>query len=177
MKEVVIKALLVDPSNNTPVVLLKDRDSQRAMPIWIGEAEAMAIAFGLQSEEFPRPLTHVLMTRVIEGLKAQVDRVVIKSQDGPTYFASVLLRDIDGEVQEYDARTSDSLALSLRSGCPIFVDDGVFDNSAIESPFADEDEFHEFVEKDLDFDFFRRKLSAERHAETPEEQEPGENEE
>jgi len=156
MREVVIKALLVDPSNNTPVVLLKDRDSRRAMPIWIGEAEAMSIAFGLQSEDFPRPLTHVLMARVIEGLKASVDRVVIKSFEDATYYASVLLRDADGEVLEYDARASDSLALSLRSGCPIFVAEEVFDDSSIESPFADEDEFHEFVDLDLDLDVFRK---------------------
>jgi len=156
MREVVIKALLVDPSNNTPVVLLKDRTSRRAMPVWIGEGEAMAIAFGLQTEEFPRPLTHVLMTRVIEGLKASVDRVIIKSYEDATYYASVLLRDVDGEMLEYDARASDSLALSLRSGCPIFVAEEVFDDSAIESPFADEDEFHEFVESDLDLDVFRK---------------------
>jgi len=164
MREVVIKALLVDPSNNTPVVLLKDRDSRRAMPIWIGEAEAMSIAFGLQSEDFPRPLTHVLMARVIEGLKASVDRVVIKSFEDATYYASVLLRDADGEVLEYDARASDSLALSLRSGCPIFVSEEVFDDSSIESPFADEDEFHEFVDLDLDLDVFR-KLSGGRSSE------------
>ncbi|MBU0595435.1 bifunctional nuclease family protein [Candidatus Bipolaricaulota bacterium] len=156
MREVVIKALLVDPSNNTPVVLLKDRASRRAMPIWIGEPEAMSIAFGLQSEEFPRPLTHVLMARLIEGLKASVDRVIIKSCEDATYYASVLLRDVNGELHEYDARASDSLALSLRSGCPIFVAEDVFDDSAIESPFADEDEFHEFVESDLDLDVFRK---------------------
>ena len=156
MREVLIKALLVDPSNNTPVVLLKDRASRQAMPIWIGEGEATAIAFGLQSEDFPRPLTHVLMTRVIEGLKASVDRVIIKSYEDTTYYASVLLRDANGEVLEYDARASDSLALSLRAGCPIFVAEEVFDGSAIESPFADEEDFHDFVESDLDLDVFRK---------------------
>lgn len=156
MREVVIKALLVDPSNNTPVVLLKDRTSRRAMPIWIGEAEAISIAFGLQSEEFARPLTHVLMTRVIEGLEASVEKVIIKGMEDSTFFASVFLRDPEGGLQEYDARPSDSLALSLRSGCPIFVADDVFDGAAIESPFADEDEFHDFIESEFDLRAFKR---------------------
>jgi len=156
MREVVIKALLVDPSNNTPVVLLKDRTSHKAMPIWIGEAEAISIAFGLQSEEFSRPLTHVLMTRVIEGLDASVEKVVIKSVEDGTYFASIYLRNAGGGIQEYDARPSDSLALSLRSGCPIYISDEVFDGSSIESPFAEEDEFHEFVESNLKLGIFKK---------------------
>jgi len=160
VREVVIKALLVDPSNNTPVVLLKDRTSRRAMPIWIGEAEAISIAFGLQSEEFARPLTHVLMTNVIEGLDASVEKVIIRSMEDSTFFASVFLRNAEGGLQEYDARPSDSLALSLRSGCPIFVTDDVFDDSAIESPFADEDDFHEFVESELDLGVFKRRADG-----------------
>jgi bifunctional DNase/RNase len=76
-----------------------------------------------------------------------------------------LLRDANGEVLEYDARASDSLALSLRSGCPIFVAEEVFDDSAIESPFADEDEFHDFVESDLDLDVFRKLSGGQGRAE------------
>ena len=160
MREVVIKALLVDPSNNSPVVLLKDRESKKAVPIWIGGAEAISIAFGLQSEDFPRPLTHALMKSMIEDLDAQVERVVIKSMDGGTYFASIFVTDGGGKVLEFDARPSDSLALSLRADCPIFVDDDVFESASIESPFAEEDEFGDFVEYDLDLDEFRRRSEA-----------------
>jgi bifunctional DNase/RNase len=156
MREVVIKALLVDPSNNSPVVLLKDRDSRKALPIWIGDSEAISIAFGLQGEEFPRPLTHVLLNRMIEYLHATIERVVIKAVQDGTYFASIYVRDADGDVQEFDARPSDSLALSLRSGCHVFVEDEVFESEAIESPFAEEDEFQEFVEQDLDLGEFRK---------------------
>lgn len=157
MREVVIKALLVDPSNNTPVVLLKDRLSRKALPIWIGDAEAISIAFGLQGEEFPRPLTHVLMKQMIEDLEARVEKVVIRTVQDGTYFASIFLRDIHEDVLEFDARASDSLALSLRSGCPIFISDDVFQTAAIESPFADEDEFQEFVEESLDLKEFRKR--------------------
>ena len=156
MREVVIKALLVDPSNNSPVVLLKDRASRKALPIWIGDSEAICIAFGLQNEDFPRPLTHVLMKQMIENLDAKIDKVIIKSVQDETFFASVYVRDAHGDVMEFDARPSDSLALSLRSGCQIFVEDEVFNSKAIESPFAEEDEFHDFVEDKLDLGEFRK---------------------
>jgi bifunctional DNase/RNase len=157
MREVIIKALLVDPSNNSPVVLLKDRKSQKALPIWIGDAEAISIAFGLQNEDFPRPLTHALMKEMLEDLRASVERVVIKEVKDGTYFASIFVKDAAGGLLEFDARPSDSLALSLRAGCPIFIADSVFDAAAIESPFAEEDEFQEFVEEDLDLREFRRR--------------------
>ena len=154
--EVMIKALLVDPSNNSPVVLLKDRDSRKALPIWIGEAEAISIAFGLQNEDFPRPLTHVLMEKMVEALHGRVQRVVIKAVQDGTYFASVYVEAPDDEVLEFDARPSDSLALSLRSGCPIFISDDVFESESIVSPFAEEDEFHDFVDDDLNLRAFRK---------------------
>jgi bifunctional DNase/RNase len=161
MREVTIKALLVDPSNNSPVVLLKDRESKKALPIWIGDAEAISIAFGLQSEDFPRPLTHALMKAVIEDLNASVERVVIKGMKDGTYFASIYVKDDHGDVLEFDARPSDSLALSLRAGCPIFIDDDVFETASIESPFAEEDEFGDFVEYELDIGEFRRRSLSE----------------
>jgi len=165
MREVVIKALLVDPSNNSPVVLLKDRKSQKALPIWIGDAEAISIAFGLQSEDFPRPLTHALMKDILDHLQATVDRVVIKEMKEGTYFASIYVQPQMGEMLEFDARPSDSLALSLRVGCPIFIDDAVFETASIESPFAEEDEFQEFVEENLDLREFRRRRGAPNEAE------------
>ncbi|MGB2982883.1 MAG: bifunctional nuclease family protein [Candidatus Bipolaricaulia bacterium] len=157
MREVVIKALLVDPSNNSPVVLLRDRASKKALPIWIGDAEAISIAFGLQTEDFPRPLTHALMKAMIDNLNASVERVVIKAMKDGTYFASIYVKDDQGDELEFDARPSDSLALSLRAGCPIFIADEVFETASIESPFAEEDEFGDFIEYGLDLGEFRRR--------------------
>ncbi|HDS29266.1 MAG TPA: bifunctional nuclease family protein [Candidatus Acetothermia bacterium] len=156
MREVVIKALLVDPSSQMPVVLLKDKASQKALPIWIGETEAVSIAIGLQSDEFPRPLTHVLMKQMLEKLNARVEKVVILELQGGTYLASIFVRDMKGEIVEFDARPSDGLALSLRTGCQVFVNDEVFRAESIDSPFAEEDEFHEFVDYNLDLGEFRR---------------------
>lgn len=161
MREVVIKALLVDPSNNSPVVLLKDRESRKALPIWIGDAEAISIAFGLQTEDFPRPLTHALMKAMIEDLHATVERVVIRGVKDGTYFASIFLTDDQGDTLEFDARPSDSLALSLRAGCPIYIDEEVFETASIESPFAEEDEFGDFIEYGLDLGEFRKRSHEE----------------
>ena len=156
MKEAEIKALLVDPFNNAPVILLKDRHSNKAMPIWIGESEAMSIAFSLQRNPFPRPLSHDLMKEIIEDLNGSVEKVVISGLKEGTYYASIYLRDAKGETVEIDARPSDSLALALRMGSPIFIADEVFDASAIESPFAEEDEFQNFVDSKMSLGEFKK---------------------
>jgi len=156
MREAEIKALLVDPFNNAPVILLKDRDSNRAMPIWIGESEAMSIAFSLQNNEFPRPLSHDLMKTIIEDLEGSVQRIVISRVEEGTYYASIFLANSEGHTTEIDARPSDSLALALRTGSPIYIADEVFEASAIESPFAEEDEFQDFVESKMNLGQFKR---------------------
>jgi hypothetical protein len=156
MKEAEIKALLVDPFNNAPVILLKDRHSNKAMPIWIGESEAMSIAFSLQRNPFPRPLSHDLMKEIIEDLNGSVEKVVISGLKEGTYYASIYLHDAKGEMVEIDARPSDSLALALRMGSPIFIADEVFEASAIESPFAEEDEFQNFVDSKMSLGEFKK---------------------
>jgi hypothetical protein len=156
MREAEIKALLVDPSNNAPVILLKDRNSSKAMPIWIGEAEAMSIALGLQNGSFPRPLSHDLMKAIIDDLEGSVEKIVISGLKEGTYYATIFLKSPDGSIAEVDARPSDSLALALRVGSPIYVADEVFEASAIESPFAEEDAFQEFVECGMSLSQFKK---------------------
>ncbi|MBN1859304.1 bifunctional nuclease family protein [Candidatus Bipolaricaulota bacterium] len=161
MREAEIKALLVDPFNNSPVILLKDRNSDRAMPIWIGEAEAVSIAFGMQTGRFPRPLTHDLMKEIIDDLKGNVEKVVISAVKDGTFYATIFLVGPGGEQREIDARPSDSLALALRVGSPIFIADDVFESSSIESPFAEEDAFQDFVEYEMNLSDFRGDANAE----------------
>lgn len=155
MREAEIKALLIDPFNNAPVILLKDRNSSKAMPIWIGEAEAMSIALGLQNGRFPRPLSHDLMKAIIDDLEGSVEKIVITGLKEGTYYATIFLRSSDGKSVEVDARPSDSLALALRIGSPIYIADDVFEASAIESPFAEEDAFQDFVEYKMDLSQFK----------------------
>ncbi len=156
MREAEIKALLIDPFNNAPVILLKDIHSNKAMPIWIGESEAMSIALGLQHSGFPRPLAHDLMKEIIERLGASVEKVVISNLKEGTYYATIFLRRATGEVAEVDARPSDSLALALRTGSPIYIAEEVFTASAIESPFAEEDAFQNFVDHQMDLSQFKK---------------------
>ena len=155
MREAEIKALLIDPFNNAPVILLKDRNSSKAMPIWIGEAEAMSIALGLQNGRFPRPLSHDLMNAIIDDLEGSVEKIVITGLKEGTYYATIFLRSSDGKSVEVDARPSDSLALALRIGSPIYIADDVFEASAIESPFAEEDAFQDFIEYKMDLSQFK----------------------
>ena len=156
MREAEVRALLLDPTTKTPVLLLKDRHSTKAMPIWIGEQEAMSIAIELQGHTFPRPLSHDLMKELLNTLGGNLERAVITSVKDDTYYASLVVRDAAGATRDIDARPSDAVALALRTQAPIFIEEAVFEKSAIESPFVEEEQFEEFVEKDLKLDVIRR---------------------
>lgn len=115
-----IKGLMLDPSSNTPIVILKDVDSQLFLPIWIGVFEANAIALRIEGVEPPRPMTHDLLRSTLEGLGARVEKIVISDLKDSTFFALIhVLRDQGGVA--IDARPSDAIALALRTDAPIFV--------------------------------------------------------
>lgn len=120
--EVKINGLAVDAQAKSHVVILKEKDGERVLPIWIGPAEAQAIARELAGQRFQRPLTHDLIATIVEGLKAKVTRVVIADLKDNTFFAQLLV-DREGEVVVIDARPSDSLAVALRCGADIFVNE------------------------------------------------------
>ena len=122
MIEVVVQHLGLDPTSNSPVVVLREKDGQRFLPIWIGPAEANAIAMKLQDVQAPRPLTHDLLTRVVTGLGGTLRRVFINSVKENTYYAEMVI-DRDDHVFQVDARPSDSIALALRLEAPIFTED------------------------------------------------------
>jgi len=120
--EVKINGLAVDAQAKSHVVILKEKDGERVLPIWIGPAEAQAIARELAGQRFQRPLTHDLLANIVEGLKAKVTRVVIAELRDNTFFAQLLI-DRDGEAVVIDARPSDSIAVALRCGADIFVNE------------------------------------------------------
>ncbi|HVP39714.1 MAG TPA: bifunctional nuclease family protein [Candidatus Saccharimonadales bacterium] len=122
--EVKISGLAIDDRTKSPVVILKEADGERVLPIWIGENEAKAIALELAGKKFTRPLTHDLMMSIIEGLHARVERVVISDLRDNTFFAVVLLQR-DSEFASIDARPSDSIALALRARANIYVSDAL----------------------------------------------------
>jgi uncharacterized protein len=122
--EMKIRGLMVDPSTNMPIVLLKDPQSEALLPIWVGLYEAQAIALEVEKTQTPRPLTHDLLRSAIDSLNAQVKRIVVTELKDDTFYA-VIWMEQDGEIVSLDARPSDALALALRADCPIFVDEEV----------------------------------------------------
>jgi bifunctional DNase/RNase len=141
-----IHSLGLDEQNNQPVLMLREDEGHRVVPIWIGHPEAMAIMLAVQGIEPPRPLTHDLMLRIVEATGFTIDRVEITRVDGGTFFASIVLRSEDRTVA-VDARPSDSLALAVRAGCPVLVDEDVM----LTSGLVPEEEAEEEVAAFRDF--------------------------
>jgi hypothetical protein len=119
-----VTGLTIDPVNNAPIVVLREKDGDRILPIWIGVIEASAIAFELEQVRLNRPMTHDLLRAVIEALGARVERVAIVDLREGTYYATITLTRGE-EAIEVDARPSDGIALALRAKCPILCEETV----------------------------------------------------
>lgn len=115
-----VHGLVVEQGSGQHVVILREVDGPRILPIWIGPGEAVAIQRLLTAEPFPRPLTHDLVALIVEGLKARVTRVVIAELRESTFHASLFI-ERDQEVLSIDARPSDSIAVALRTKAPLYV--------------------------------------------------------
>jgi bifunctional DNase/RNase len=130
MVEMTIDSIRVSMVNYQRVVILKEKASERYLPIWIGPAEADAIAVKLQGVSVPRPLTHDLLRSVIDSLGARVNFIVVCDLKNDTFYAKINL-DIDGGQIEIDSRPSDALALAVRAGVPIYTDESVLEKASI----------------------------------------------
>ena len=130
MVEMTIESIRVSMLNYQRVVILKEKDSERYLPIWIGPAEADAIAVKLQDVAVPRPLTHDLLGSVVNALGANVDSIVVSDLRNDTFFAKIILA-VNGKQIEVDSRPSDAIALAVRVKVPIFADDAVLDKAGI----------------------------------------------
>jgi bifunctional DNase/RNase len=174
-----IEGIRVSLMNYQRVVILKEKDADRYLPIWIGPAEADAIAVRLQEVSVPRPLTHDLLRDVLDKLGATVEYIIVNDLANDTFFARIMLI-VNGEQMEIDSRPSDAIALAVRAQVPIFAEDGVLERAGVlldkegdpisgptmeQEPMAKVDEeelqrmsaFRDFIESlDLD-DFDKRK--------------------
>lgn len=121
-----VKGLILDPDSKDPIVILREEDGERFLPIWIGVFEANAIALRLEDVQMARPLSHDLMLSLVQSLHASVIRVVISDLEGSTFHAQVVLRSNRGIEVVVDARPSDAIALALRAAVPLFVHVDVF---------------------------------------------------
>jgi bifunctional DNase/RNase len=126
--EMKVSGLTMDPITNTPIVILKDLEEKKAIPIWIGIFEASAIATEIEKISFSRPMTHDLVNEILKDLNVEVIRVEIHDLRNNTFFANLHLQS-DGEAVIVDARPSDAIALALRAEAPIFVEDQVIEKS------------------------------------------------
>jgi bifunctional DNase/RNase len=124
LRQMVVSGLTIDPFTNSPIMILKDVESDKAVPIWIGLLEATAIASELENIKFSRPMTHDLLKNIMETMDIQVIKVEVCDLRDNTYFALIYLKR-DGQEISIDARPSDAIALALRAKCPIFVADVV----------------------------------------------------
>ncbi|MBN4064975.1 bifunctional nuclease family protein [Dehalococcoides mccartyi] len=130
MMELVIDSIRVSLLNHQRVVILKQKDIDRYLPIWIGPPEADAIAVRLQEVSVPRPLTHDLLHNSIKDLGGVIDHIVVSSMENDTYYATIVVRQGD-KVVEIDARPSDALALAVRAGVQIFAAPEVMDKCGV----------------------------------------------
>lgn len=130
-KEVKIRGLLVDPTTNSPVVLLKDVSSDIILPIWVGPYEANSIASEIEKLSSQRPMTHDLLRNVIRQLGGTVNRVTVTDLRDSTFFAVIEINVKESPVL-IDARPSDAIALALRVDCPIFVSEAVLESSRLD---------------------------------------------
>ncbi len=148
--EMTIKGLMVDPITNTPIVILRDKDGQKVLPIWVGIFEANAIALQIENIATPRPMTHDLLRNVIRDLHAEVKKIVVCDLQENTFYALIYLAiGPDGGTVAIDARPSDAIALALRTRAPIFVEDTVIDHAKtvdFAGEKSDADRLHKWLE-------------------------------
>ncbi len=153
MQEMHIYGVSFDMVGKQPIVLLKTADGNKFLPIWIGHSEAAAILMKLQGASTPRPMTHDLLTDMLSQLEARVIRITVTELRDSTFYASITIQQ-DGSELEVDSRPSDAIALAVRAEAPIFADDQVIEESAIEFAEGEEvneeeivDEFRKFLDQ------------------------------
>ncbi len=123
-----VKALIIDPIANMPVVVLRDAEEKNFLPIWVGVFEANAIALQMEGVKTPRPMTHDLLANLLLTIDARVTRVVITGLKENTFYAQIHL-ELDGKTFEIDSRPSDAIAIALRTEAPVFVEESVIERS------------------------------------------------
>ncbi len=150
-----VDKLGIDLLTHDPVVILRDLEGKRYLPILIGPFEATAIALALEGQQVPRPLSHDLMRTLIESLQAKLEHIVIHDIKDSTFFAKLVVRS-NGDTQEIDARPSDGIALALRMSAPIYVSDKIVLEESVPDKKAEVEDvqrFRKFIEELKPSDF------------------------
>jgi bifunctional DNase/RNase len=145
MIEMQIMGIAIDTRTGAPIIILNDKEKRRALPIWIGQAEASSIIRIMEGIEFPRPMTHDLICKVLEINACTLQKIEINDLNDSTYYATIFMKDGSGKVHEIDSRPSDALALAMKNKTPIFVTPNVIMDGTISTDVErDEKETEEF---------------------------------
>ena len=139
MIEMKVMGIALDVRTNSPIVVLHDLYNRKALPIWIGSAEASAIIRCIEGLVVARPMTHDLITNIIEKTGQKLDKIEINDVEKETYYATLFLSK-DGETLEIDARPSDAIAVAMRAEAPIFVTANVLMNGSVSTDAAKDEE-------------------------------------
>lgn len=156
-KRVRVFSVVLIPQLGQYLITLEEAAGVRLIPIWIGPAEGIAIGARLNGQKFPRPLTHDLMANILNKLNAKIEKVTVTDLKDSTFYATITLM-VNKEKLEIDSRPSDAIALALRCGCPIFVNDIVFNKCpVIQKPITEKEveDFKKELENLKPEDFFR----------------------
>jgi bifunctional DNase/RNase len=168
MQEMQIYGVSFDLVGKQPIVLLKTAEGNKFLPIWIGHPEAAAILMKLQGASTPRPMTHDLVTDMLDQLGAQVTRITVTELRENTFYAQITVQ-LDGSEIEVDSRPSDAIALAIRAEAPIFAADDVIEDSAIE--FEGDDVTEEEIESKVsEFKRFLDEVTPDEFAVDPEDE-------
>ncbi|HCG90793.1 MAG TPA: bifunctional nuclease family protein [Dehalococcoidia bacterium] len=130
MLEMTIDSIRVSPMNYQRIVILKQKDGEKYLPIWIGPQEADAIAVKLQDMSVPRPLTHDLLCSLLEVTSITIKHILINNLESDTFYAKIYF-EISDKVEEIDSRPSDAIALAVRTGSPIYVEEDVIEKAGV----------------------------------------------
>lgn len=155
-----VRGIALDPITNMPIVILKDPEERRALPIWVGIFEANAIALELEKVSTPRPMTHDLLKNILDGLGITVQQITVNDLKENTFYATIDLN-YNGSVISIDSRPSDAIALALRANAPIFVAEDVVaqaKNIEVSDEKEETDKWKEWLENLKPEDFGRYKM-------------------
>ncbi len=167
MIEMKVMGIALDTRTGSPIVVLHDKENRKALPIWIGSAEASAIIRKIENLTVSRPMTHDLIINIIEKTGYEIDKIEINDVEKDTYYATIFLRGKDDNIIEIDSRPSDAIAVAIRVDAPIFVTANVISNGSVSTDSAKDEaeaqEFKEFIQSIKPSDFEKMLKNNDHH--------------
>ena len=167
MIDMKVMGIALDTRTGSPIVVLHDKENRKALPIWIGSAEASAIIRKIENLTVSRPMTHDLIVNLIEKTGYELEKIEINDVEKETYYATLFLKDNDGNVLQIDSRPSDAIAIAIRIDAPIFVTANVISNGSVSTDSAKDEaeaqEFKNFVQSLKPSDFEKLMKDNEHH--------------